>query len=225
MQAQILKTFSGAEDGVYAVDMKQRIVFVNPSAERLLGISAADLVGKRCYRVMGGMGEDDSRVCTRGCPAITMARQGRVGPSCRLSIRNPSGQSRWWSMTHVLLPGAGKRLAILAHIFHDTTEEVDAKRLVRVLTSALSRATRALTRPRESAPQGAPTQRSLSDREMEVLALVARGLDTAAIAAQLSLSPHTIRSHVQRIMADLGVRTRLEAVAVARHRGLVDRQS
>lgn len=196
MQAQMLKTFSGAEDGIYAVDMKQRIVFVNPCAERLLGISATDVVGKRCYRVMGGMAEDDSRVCARGCPAITMARQGRLGPSCRLSVRAPSGQARWWSITHVLLPGAGKRLAILAHIFHDTTEEVDAKRLVRVLSSALSRATRALTLPRESSPPAAPTQRSLSDREMEVLALVARGLDTVAIATQLSLSPHTIRSHI-----------------------------
>jgi two-component system, NarL family, nitrate/nitrite response regulator NarL len=60
---------------------------------------------------------------------------------------------------------------------------------------------------------------SLTRRESEVLRLMTLGMNTAAAAKQLRVSPATIRNHVQNIFAKLGVHSRLEAVAYAsRHR-------
>ncbi|MFN0027427.1 MAG: response regulator transcription factor [Acidimicrobiales bacterium] len=60
----------------------------------------------------------------------------------------------------------------------------------------------------------------LTDREREVLAMLASGIDRQTIAARLFISAHTVRTHVQRILTKLGVHSQLEAVSVALRAGL-----
>jgi DNA-binding CsgD family transcriptional regulator len=54
---------------------------------------------------------------------------------------------------------------------------------------------------------------TLTAREREILQFFASGLSTAAIAKRLMISPVTVRNHSQRILAKLGVHSRLAAVA------------
>ncbi|MFE5487838.1 response regulator [Streptomyces sp. NPDC056527] len=61
----------------------------------------------------------------------------------------------------------------------------------------------------------------LSDRERQVLALVARGLNNSEIAEALGLSPLTAKTHVSRIMGKLGARDRAQLVIAAYESGLV----
>jgi DNA-binding NarL/FixJ family response regulator len=61
----------------------------------------------------------------------------------------------------------------------------------------------------------------LSERELEVLRLIVDGRDNAAIAAELFISPNTVKSHVASIFAKLGVESRLQAAVQAMRRGLV----
>jgi DNA-binding NarL/FixJ family response regulator len=61
---------------------------------------------------------------------------------------------------------------------------------------------------------------SLTDREREVLELVAEGLDNRRIAQRLSLSDKTVRNHLSTILTKLGVADRAAAIAKARDAGL-----
>jgi len=57
--------------------------------------------------------------------------------------------------------------------------------------------------------------RVLTPRQLEVLKLIAQGAGSQAIAEKLSIRPVTARNHTQKILAKLGVHSKLEALALA----------
>ncbi|MER6946675.1 response regulator transcription factor [Nonomuraea sp. NPDC000554] len=70
-------------------------------------------------------------------------------------------------------------------------------------------------------PEPGPELNALTDREREVMTLVAAGLSNDEIAARLVLSPATAKTHVSRIMTKLGTRDRAQLVVLAYEAGMI----
>jgi len=66
------------------------------------------------------------------------------------------------------------------------------------------------------------TYEGLSEREREVLSLVAQGLTNAQASKRLFIAPSTVKKHLEHIYGKLGVNRRTQAVARARDLGLLD---
>lgn len=73
--------------------------------------------------------------------------------------------------------------------------------------------------PARPRPSTAPL---LTPREREILGYLARGQGSDEIAAALTISPATVRTHIGRLLSKLGVHSRLEAVTLALRQGLID---
>jgi len=67
-----------------------------------------------------------------------------------------------------------------------------------------------------------PALSALTERELEILTLLARGLSNAELGATLYLSEPTIKTHLSSIFRKLGVRDRVQAVIAAYEAGLVE---
>jgi len=64
--------------------------------------------------------------------------------------------------------------------------------------------------------------KTLSDRQREILQMLADGMQTEAVAIKLGLSTETVRTHTKRILAKLGADTRTQAVAIGIRTGLIE---
>ena len=98
-----------------------------------------------------------------------------------------------------------------------SAQAIDASADV-VVTARASRAVQGVPRAMAETTHAPP---SLTQREREILSLLADGLGNKQIAARLGISPSTVKTHLELLFDKLEVASRAEAVAVAVRRGLL----
>ncbi len=199
-------------DGLFCVDRNQRIVHWAPSAERVIGFSAAEVMGRPCYEVLGPNQPPTHPHCQKNCPVVVNARRRRPTRDFDVCIRSENGDS-WLNVSIVLADDGERRAPLVVHLVRDVTD----RRIVDSLTAAAG----AESERDEDEPPNNGGLPPLSRRERQVIQLLAHGDSAAAVAASLGLSPITVRNHITRAMSKLGVRTRLEAVVHAAKAGLL----
>ena len=126
----------------------------------------------------------------------------------------------------LLTSGAARessKQAAMLHVDDWVSMSLPVAELVEVLDRG-RRASAARTpssrRPSRSGPAIESPLSSLSERELSVLRLVVDGHSTDEIAATLGISRHTVRTHLQNVMAKMLVGSRMEMVSVARKSGM-----
>jgi PAS domain S-box-containing protein len=198
-------------DGVCAVTSDGRITLWNGAAEKLLGYSAREVIGRPCCEVFVGRDSAGNRLCYQGCHVMTLVKQGEPVQHFDMATRTKAGKPVWVDMSILVISGSRPELATTVHLFRDVTASHEIETLVRErLTQTRSASALAVSLPAE-----------LTRREQEVLRLMTGGANTKTIAERLHVSPATVRNHVQNIFGKLGVHSRLEAVAHATHHGLL----
>ncbi len=200
-------------DGIFAVDNRQQIVFWGPTAERLTGWGADEVLGRPCYEVLAGRDTRNHRFCRRNCPVVVNARRGRPTPDYDVLCPTADGTEKWLNVSILVFKRPGQETVVI-HFCRDVTERRRLEEFARQAAALLRETTRGTALPPGAeVPAGPPPQ--LSSRETEVLRLLACGLTTRQMAEALSLSPTTVRNHVNRVLTKLGVNSRLQAVVYA----------
>lgn len=144
-----------------------------------------------CYEVMRALDQRNTPQCRPDCTEVTAARCGRIPQGS--SLWEPDG-SRARSVTTLVEHREGAP-SLIIHVLADAGADVAA-------------------RPDDTLSEG------LTDRQVEVLRLLARGVPPPQIARVLNVRPVTVRNHIQTAMERLGAHSRLEAVMIGSRAGL-----
>ena len=202
---------------------EHRIVEVNEAFLRLSGRVAQELVGHTV---------DDFQLWNDSAQRRTMEdeidRRGGIR-TCDVRILPKSGDPIDCLVSAEAIDVRGERCVLW--LYQDVTarrhselELIEAIEAVMKDASWFSRSIMdKLATLRSPGTAAQPASAELSKREREVLELICQGLDNMAIAARLSLTGNTIRNHVSRLYAKIGVNRRSAAVIWARERGISGR--
>ena len=193
-------------DGLFVTDERQRIVAWSPAAQRMLGYSHDEVVGKPCFLVLMGREPEGHPVCRHSCPVTRNARRGRGTPAYDVTARARDGSLR--SMSNSVLVVDGSRGAF--RVIH----------LLRELSPGVIPDRRAVPDP-PAAAQRADLVEPLTRRELEAVRMFARAGTIDEVAEAMSISVFTARNHIASVQRKLGARNHVEMVLTAMRAGLV----
>jgi len=208
----------GINDPFNIVDRDFRIVWANEPKARLFRKNQNDLIGKFCFDVF--------------------QRRQEVCPHCPVKEAFSSGKTCVMETHLTVASGSRHPCEIRAYPVHDRHGDILYGVTIGFDISARNR--RVHGKPPEvhsdnsvstlRAPFPPPSSPfwkeeriyvDLTSREIEVLSLVATGLTNNDIASSLSISPHTVKSHVIHIFNKLGVSDRTQAAVRGAYLGLI----
>jgi len=214
----LFQIFDNTADGVFAINENQQFIYWNQAAQKILGYTAKDIIGQSCYKILCGCDDKGNAFCRQHCGVRIAATSGKTITNYNLATRAKSGEMCWINISILTVFSNTDSKPIIIHLFRDATKTKQNEQLIRQMFDAVEQWQKT-SAPNISLPP--PYVEKLTNREREVLSLLAQGSGTSDIAETLSISPATARNHIQKILHKLHVHSRLEAVTYALEHGLV----
>lgn len=212
---QLTAMLGRAAEGAMVVDQDGKVAFWNRAAQRLLGFKAQEVMGRPCCEIIRGETLNGHPLCSPTCPIASRIRSGGGVRQFDMQTRTKDGRLLWLNVSTLPVPSRKPNVFWIAHLFRDITNQVRARHLVQELQVVLGSPGLPVAEIRPDSPPDIPATLPLTEREREVLRLVATGATSARIAETLTISPKTVRNHIQHILAKLGAHSRLQALAIA----------
>ena len=205
-----LEIVQSTADATFATDEEGRIVIWNKAAERLLGHTAARVLGKPCHEILCGLDVYGNRFCDEECSVSKMARRGEPIRRFEVDVRTAAGEVLRATCSMLCLRGPRRSQFTMIHLLQPVASAA---------AEAPAPAAEPLRAP--SAAASVAEHPPLTARELEVLRHLAGGAGTREIADSLFISVATVRTHLQNILGKLEVHSQVQAVSVALRNRLI----
>ncbi len=215
ISALVMKT----SDPSFAVDRHGCIAAWNDAAEAMFAISATSAVGRQCNEVVRGT-DECGLVCSDHCAIQQAVQKHQPVGNFDLQVQTPKGML-WCNISVLIADGAKVATPYAIHIVRQIDRYKRFEIVMRDFVVADTQ--RSAEKPTASNSSNVMAARKtiLSERERDILKLLASGVTTTAAANQLHISRTTVNNHVQHILKKLGSHTRLEAIRRAERAGLI----
>jgi len=221
--------FCSTGDAVFIVNENRHIIRWNKAAEVILKYSEPEVLNRKCYQIFLGKTPEDTVHCQPDC-RIRRKVEESAQKNFDIKTWTKDGNALWFNVSVISPVLDGRRY--IAHILRDISREKKMEfALNRLLGDLCIREqTRDNAGPEKRAGACVPGKvlkaksdavNTLSEREKEVLLLVAEGLDTKSLAQKLHISQFTARNHIQNILAKLDLHSKTQAVSYAFKKGLL----
>ena len=189
----------------YAVNRDGQIVAWNRAAENVLGYTENEALGKKCWELLRGEDSFGNQYCCEGCPVLNLAFDNKSVNCFRVALKTASLEMKELAVSALLL-SSDAGVDLMVHLCRNEPG-IDHKPI-----NGFSKHRTASTARRGN----------LTNREVEVLSLLADGNSTDEVSKSLQISGHTVRNHIQNVLFKLQVNSRLKAINLSRRLGLIE---
>lgn len=206
-------------DAAFAVDGEGVIVAWNAPAAELFGVPENEAIGNSCGLILDGT-DECGQVCSAECSVRNAAQSNHSVLNFDMQAQTPHG--RQWCNISVLRAKVANSTALCSiHIIRGIDVRKRMELLVRDFIVNEAKLPVENIKALVSTTRSPAREVELTERELEVLRLLAKGVVTRSIAEKLNISRVTVNNHIQNILKKLNAHTRLEAVRRAEYAGLI----
>jgi len=139
--SEVLDALAQSDTPALATDIGGHVVFWNHAAERLLGRATNQVLGRRCYDVLGGRDVFGNRYCHENCSVLSMSRKSEPVKGFEIVLSGTAKPEQAVNVSVLRVPGARPENFILVH-----------------LLQPIDRASRRSSRNATCSSQGMPTR-------------------------------------------------------------------
>jgi PAS domain S-box-containing protein len=174
----VFRVLANAADGACFIGIDQQIQYWNPAAERILGHTHQDVLGRPCYEILRSRNITRQALCRSRCPVRTAAAGGEAPPNYTLNTQDRAGRKLWINISPLIVPTAANAPSWIVYLFRDVTQERRDGVFRKQVLEAIHSSYQDLVPQGNRAVAGSQEAHALADMERRILTLLRQILQT-----------------------------------------------